>query len=196
MNWQVFTMLWGFDSWLYDWLSNHNAIGPPGSMVFITVVSICLSLITATVTKVLIDVKKVRKNTEQIKKWNKQRAEAIKKADKKLFIKVKRKEKYIQRLQREMMGMQFKPMLVFMLPFILIFILLRHVFGSDIVVHLPFHMIFDLGGEVEDLPGSDRTITGMHFIGWYIMSSFALGSLIQKTLGARRGLGGLGGMAR
>lgn len=189
-------MLWGFDSWLYDWLSNNNAIGPPGSMVFITVVSICLSLITATVTKVLIDVKKVRRNTELIKKWNKQRAEAIKKADKKLFIKVKRKEKYIQRLQREMMGMQFKPMLVFMLPFILIFFLLRQVFGNDIVVHLPFRMIFDLGGEVEDLPGSDSTITGMHFIGWYIMSSFALGSLIQKTLGARRGLGGFGGMGR
>ena len=189
-------MLFGFDGWLQDWLADHNGLGPPGSMLFIVLVSICLSLITATVTKVLIDVKKLRKYTEQIKEWNKKRAEAIKKADKKLFIKVKRKEKYIQRLQREMMGMQFKPMFVFMLPFILIFFLLRSVFESDIVVHLPFRMIWDLGGEVEDLPGSDRTITGMHFIGWYIMSSFALGSLIQKTLGARRGLGGLGGMAR
>ncbi|MFB0545256.1 MAG: EMC3/TMCO1 family protein [Asgard group archaeon] len=185
-------MLFGFDGWLQDWLADHNGLGPPGSMLFIVLVSICLSLITATVTKVLIDVKKLRKYTEQIKEWNKKRAEAIKKADKKLFIKVKRKEKYIQRLQREMMGMQFKPMLVFMLPFILIFFLLRTVFENDIVVHLPFRMIWDLGGDVENLPGGDRTITGMHFVGWYIMSSFAFGSLIQKALGARRGLGGLG----
>ena len=193
-------MLWGFDDWLGDWLSNHNAIGPPGSMLFIVVVSLCLSLITATVTKVMIDVKKLRKNTKQIKEWNKQRAEAIKKADKKLFMKVKRKEKYIQRLQREMMGMQFKPMLVFMLPFIMIFFLLRAVFENNIVAHLPFRLdlgIFtDPAGEKETLPGSSRTITGMHFIGWYIMSSFAFGSLIQKMLGARRGLGGLGGMGR
>lgn len=193
-------MLRGFDGWLEDWLTGHDAIGPPGSMLFIVVVSLCLSLITATVTKVLIDVKKLRKYTEQIKDWNKKRAEAIKKADKKLFIKVKRKEKYIQRLQREMMGMQFKPMFVFMLPFILVFFLLRAVFEGDIVVHLPFRLdlgiLTDPGGEKEILPGSDRTITGMHFIGWYIMSSFAFGSLIQKTLGARRGLGGLGGMGR
>ena len=194
-------MLWGFDGWLENWLENNGGIGPPGSMLFIITVSICLSLITATVTKALIDVKKLRKHTQQIKEWNKQRAEAIKKADKKLFIKVKRKEKYIQRLQREMMGQQFKPMLFFMLPFILIFFLLRTVFENNIVVHLPFRLdlgiLTDPAGEKEILPGSGgRTITGMHFIGWYIMSSFAFGSLIQKMLGARRGLGGLGGMGR
>jgi len=71
--------------------------------------------------------------------------EARKTQNEKLMKKVKRRKSYIDRIQKEQMTTRCKPSLMFMIPFMLIFTILRSFFtypdGSDsIVVILPFNI--------------------------------------------------------
>ena len=93
--------------------------------------SITISTLSALVTKKTVDLDAANKSFAEIKEHNRQKKIAMETADRKLWIQVQRKQEYIQGLQLETMFKRMRPMLFTMIPFILIFTILRSIMGGD-----------------------------------------------------------------
>jgi uncharacterized membrane protein (DUF106 family) len=114
-------------------------------------------------------------NREQLNAWNKEIArwradlkKATQSGDKKLLAKVRRKERYILQLQSKVWWQSMRVSLLFFIPFLLIWQLLIGFYGNSIVVFIP-------------------GIGGLPLFWWYLLCSFASGTLITKALGVSMG---------
>ena len=171
----------------------------PVSTLFVLSLSLLLSILISVVSRVVMDMDKLNRYQKEISTWNKAKAEAQKTANKRLYRKVKRKEKYIQKIQSKVMTERFKPMIFYMAPFFALFWILNGfyngylptVMGGEIarfVVVLPFSFPIEFFGVNID------NLHHMYFWGWYAMTSFAFGTIVQKVLGLQMGMG-MGGMS-
>ncbi|MHA1861528.1 MAG: EMC3/TMCO1 family protein, partial [Candidatus Ranarchaeia archaeon] len=132
---------------------------PPASTLFIFVLSLGISMITQLVNRLLTDADRRNRILAEMKKFQELQRRAKRTGDKKLLIKVERRQKYIQKLQSEMMKMQFRPTLYFFVPFIILFQLLGGFYTDHIIAILPFDiryflpdfLLFSLGQGI-DLP--------------------------------------------
>jgi uncharacterized membrane protein (DUF106 family) len=70
----------------------------------------------------------------------------------------------------KLMSQSFKPMILTIVPFIIIFMLLGKIYGSMTVVSLPFH--FPLS----------KLATGLGWIGTYIIFSMVFTTAFRKAL--------------
>ena len=89
--------------------------------VSIIFISLALSLTTNIVTKKVTDIPRLNRYQAEVDKWKKQEAEAKKLLDagtpnRKLMIKVQRKKKYIEKLQRNMATERMKPSIFTFVP--------------------------------------------------------------------------------
>jgi uncharacterized membrane protein (DUF106 family) len=114
-------------------------------------------------------------NREQLNAWNKEIArwradlkKATQSGDKKLLAKVRRKERYILQLQSKVWWQSMRVSLLFFIPFLLIWQLLIGFYGNSTVVFIP-------------------GIGGLPLFWWYLLCSFASGTLITKALGVSMG---------
>lgn len=139
---------------------------PPNSAIFILVLSIALSVAISAINRMILDIEKLKRYEEKIRKWRQMYIKAKRTGDKKLLIKVERQTKYIQRLQSEVASERFKPMFIYLIPFMLLFWILNSVYKGITVVILPF-----------ELP---RLGNQLKFFWWYLLCNFAVGGPIQK----------------
>ena len=173
-------------------------VQPPGATIFVIVFSSLLSLFIAFVSRAMMDMAELKRYTREIKKFQALQRKAMQTADKKLAIQVKRKEAYIQRIQRKMMSQRFKPMAIYFVPLILMFYILRGIFPA------PTLTFVDVGGGIlrgewigytNVLPFAiprhmfgapapwDNSHTILSFVWFYFMVSLTIGSVIQRILG-------------
>jgi|Deesub1362B_J571_1020462.scaffolds.fasta_scaffold03477_2 uncharacterized membrane protein (DUF106 family) len=139
---------------------------PPNSAIFILILTIALSVTISTINRMILDIEKLRRYEEKIRKWRQMYFKAKRTGDKKLLVKVERQSKYIQRLQSEVASERFKPMFIYLVPFMLLFWILNSVYKGITVVILPF-----------ELPRLGSQLT---FFWWYLLCNFAVGGPIQK----------------
>jgi len=139
---------------------------PPNSAIFILMLSIALSVLISVVNRILLDIDKLKRYEEKIRKWRQMYFKAKRTGDKKLLIKVERQSKYIQRLQSEVASERFKPVFIYLIPFWILFLVLNSVYKKSIVVFLPVA-----------LPWLGDQLT---FFWWYLLCNFAVGGPIQK----------------
>ncbi len=116
-----------------------NAIGlayPPGSALLVLLISVTMAFITNIVNKRFIDYDRLRRSRAEVSKWQEMKREAGKATDervkRKLLLKVKRRERYITKLQGDIGKQSFMPMLVTIVPFILIFTIMNGIFIDDV----------------------------------------------------------------
>ncbi len=143
----------------------------PNSTLFILLISMSLSFLTASANRLLTNRKQLNAWRKEIAQWNEDFKKARKSGDKKLLAKVKKKERQILQLQSKMMWQTMKVSLIFMIPFLLIWQILIGFFKDATVAYIPW------------IDG----VLPMSLFLWYLLCSFVSGTLIMKALGVSPG---------
>ena len=156
----------------------------PYSAVFIVVVSVSLAVISIIATKLFTNFEDMKADMEKVKEWQAKFNEARRTQGPRLLQEVMDSQRQIMNIQTRMMSARCKPMLIYYVPFLLVFAILAAVYGNTIVAILPFNPQNYLGFLNDwmgrDVPGSGF---GMTYFWWYLLSSLGLGNLIRKTAG-------------
>ncbi len=156
----------------------------PNSSVFILIVSVFLALISIWATNRFTDQEKLKEDMEKVKEWQAKFNEARKSGDPKLLQEVMDSQSQIMRIQSSMMSARCKPTLIFYVPFLLIFSILAAVYGTSVVVIVPFNAQYLLpfleGWIGFNVPGSGF---GLTYFGWYMLSGLGLGNIIRRAAG-------------
>ena len=185
---------------------------PPLSAVVVLLISVIVSLTSNLVNRRFIDYDRLKRSREEINKYNEMKKrvkqETDPKARRKLELKIKRRERYIMKLQGDVSKQSFVPMLITIVPFILIYTIMNGAFvdpgiafpGVAVpspVIWSPLNFASVLGpfgmgfgwqyGQWVDtglfFPGVPFGGMGLLYIYWYIICSFTMNMVIQKFLG-------------
>ena len=184
-----------YSAWFIDLAKGSSITHPPAAAFFLVVISIFTSLLSAFVTRKLVNLEELNKYQKQISKHNKLKNKARETADKQLWTRVQARDKRISGLQQKIMMKRMLPQLFLSLPFIAIFTTLRGVMGDKylnlipdrggIVAVLPFQFpewIFFIGGwfsRYVSIP--EISAAGFGFM--YFLSAIISSTLIQRIFG-------------
>jgi uncharacterized membrane protein (DUF106 family) len=166
---------------------------PPLSGIFIMLVSVTISSISNLAMKRFSDVRMLRMYQQEIKQYQKMQQELQKNHNEKLARKLKRRKAYIDRIQREMTTARCKPSLIFFIPFVLFFSILRgfysHYSGDPsldlIVAVVPFNIHKVLPFVVNMFGVVTPAGFGLTFTGFYFLSGLGLSSILQRMMGTQ-----------
>ena len=187
----------------------RTILGPwahaPLAAVTVLVVSVVMALLTNLVNRHFIDYERMRRARTEVNKWQAMKKEAAAATDervkRKLLLKVKRRERYVMKLQGNIGKQSFMPMLVTLVPFMLVFAIMNGIFLNDTLVpggivfapvlYSPLNFGQLLGGFGVGfgwLPGQYPGIPAeagqaLTYLIWYVLVSFAANLLIQRILG-------------
>lgn len=106
------------------------------SPIWIFLIVLSLIILRSLARYFLVDQRKLKIYRKRIQKWKEQREKAKKEQDPKLLRKVQSKESKIQRFQAQIGKERMKPMCLFMIPFLVVFYLIRIFFSTPIPVGL------------------------------------------------------------
>ncbi len=167
------------------WLSTNFPmfLTPPWSGILIATVSVTVSTISNLGMKRFTDMRRLKRQQQEIKQYQKMQQEANKTGNEKLLRKVRRRKAYIDRIQRNSMTARCKPSLIFMIPFMAIFWIFSGFFSGDylIVAILPFNAFFLTGIAGMTVPGG----FGMTYQAFYMLVGFGLSSILQRIMGTQ-----------
>ncbi len=156
----------------------------PISAIFIVIVSLTLATVSIVATKLFTDADQLKADMEKVKEWQAKFNEARRSQDPRLLQEVMDSQSQIMQIQGRMMTARCKPMLIYYIPFLLVFAVLAAVYGNSVVVILPFNpqnaLPFLEGFMGTNVPGAGF---GMTYFWWYMLSSLGLGNLVRKAAG-------------
>ncbi|MDO8056975.1 MAG: EMC3/TMCO1 family protein [Candidatus Hermodarchaeota archaeon] len=177
---------------------------PPLSAVVVLLVSVAISLTSNLINRHFIDYERLGRARTEIKKWQDMKRQASQETDpklkRKLDMKVKRRERYVMKLQTETSKQSFLPMMITIIPFMLVFAVMNGIFvdpftypGQAIpgpVLYSPLNFAQLLGSfglgfgwQYGQWPLIPLGGMGLLYIYWYIICSFTMNLVIQKFLG-------------
>jgi len=171
---------------------------PPGSMIFVLLLSIATASLSTILTKWLVDTEEINRKQTQIKghQEEKQKIIDLAEVDLERYSKARkrweRKDVMLKKTQQKMSLQRMKPSCVTFLPMIIIFGVLNTVVFSGAQVALsPMH--------ANDVPLIGNFISAgpiwINFTAWYFLCSLGLNTLIQRLLKLQsQASGGMGGM--
>jgi len=166
---------------------------PPLSGLFIMGVSVFVSTLSNLAMRRFTDMRRLNRYQAEIKQFQEMEKEAKKTQNEKLMKKVKRRKAYIDRIQREQMTTRCKPSLIFLIPFMLIFTVLRGFYawpaevggGDRIVAILPFN-IQSVLPFLEGMIGMTTVAGfGMTYWGFYFLVGLGMSSILQRIMGTQ-----------
>ncbi len=138
---------------------------------------IIVSTLITLVNYVMVDNERRREIQDELK--NIQNEQDLKSGGKK----AKQSSDRMMSLQKEMMKMTFKPMLVYWIPIIIFFRWLLQRYAGIVIIHFPFtipglatlHNFINYGGVT--FGGSQ-----LGFMGWYILTTMFVSQILRKAL--------------
>lgn len=156
--------------------------------LLVTSVSLLLSLASNVATRLLTDVNLARRITSEVKAFREELRQAVQAKDKDKEKKLRKREKQMLELQMKVTKSRMKPMLLFWIPFILVYYLLSSFLGGfDTIVAIspiPIDlMILNIGGDVPIFVEGSIVGYGFSLFWWYLISSLSFSSIIMKLLG-------------
>jgi uncharacterized membrane protein (DUF106 family) len=105
------------------------------SAILVSIIAIALQFLYAFLRLKLTDLQKLKRAMKEVNEWRREYMDAIRKQDKNRIEKLKEKQEYMNRLNMEVMRMNFRPMMVFMVPMLIIWwVILPQVFGHTVAV--------------------------------------------------------------
>ncbi|GIU70702.1 MAG: hypothetical protein KatS3mg003_0181 [Candidatus Nitrosocaldaceae archaeon] len=90
--------------------------------IVVALIAIAIQFVYAFLRKKFTDMDKMAQIMKETKEFRKQYMDAIKKQDKEMLEKLKKKKPYIDKLSMDMFSMNMKPMMIFMIPMFIIWI--------------------------------------------------------------------------
>ena len=163
---------------------------PPFSGLFIMAVSLFVSTLSNLAMRRFTDMRRLNRYQAEVKQYQEMEKEAKRTQNEKLMKKVKRRKAYIDRIQRESMGARCKPSLIFLIPFMVIFTVLRSFYttssGMDMIVAV---LPFNIQKVLPFLDGMLGTATvagfGMTYWGFYFLVGLGMSSILQRIMGTQ-----------
>ena len=161
------------------------------SMIIATVISVGLNFAFALLRKKTTDIDRLTKVMQEQKNFNKEYRDAIKKQDKQRISELKKKQAYMTKMGMEMQQQQMRPMLLYMIPSFMLWILVfPAVFGSTVALsplHVPWVMCTSENVAIDTLlddkgqPKGACTIPGEVFLwGWFLITSLGTSGVVAK----------------
>jgi uncharacterized membrane protein (DUF106 family) len=161
------------------------------SMIIATVISVGLNFAFALLRKKTTDIDRLTKVMQEQKNFNKEYRDAIKKQDKQRISELKKKQAYMTKMGMEMQQQQMRPMLLYMIPSFMLWILVfPAVFGSTVALsplHVPWVMCTSENVAIDTVlddkgqPKGACTIPGEVFLwGWFLITSLGTSGIVAK----------------
>ena len=185
-----------------EWMSY-----PPGSMFFILLLATATSLLSAGLTKWLVDTDELNRKQVAIKAHEEEKEKIIALAEKdvekyrKARKQWERKNEMFKQTQTRMSWQRLKPSCITFLPMIIIFGVVRVIFGNNPIALSPMNAndVPLIGGMLAATTGTKvyswtelvysyaRSIPfaagWINFTSWYFLCSFGINTLIQRIFG-------------
>jgi len=184
-----------------EWMSY-----PPGSMIFVLLLSTLTALITAGLSKWLTDVDEMQRKQVAQKGHDEEKAKIIELAEtdpekyRKLRKRWERKDEMFKQSKQRMSLQRLKPSCITFVPMIVIFTVVRGIFLNNPVALSPMNANdVPLIGQMlaaytnvsypwtELVYGFSRPISisngWINFTAWYFLCSFGINTLVQRFLG-------------
>ncbi|MCK4381161.1 MAG: DUF106 domain-containing protein [Candidatus Lokiarchaeota archaeon] len=171
---------------------------PPGSMLFVLLLSVLTATISTLLTRWLVDTEEINRKQTQIKAHEEEKQKIVELAEvdperyRKARKKWERKDVMLKKTQSRMSLQRMKPTCVTILPMMIIFgVLNAFVFSGAQVALSPMH--------ANDIPLIGNFISAgaiwINFTAWYFLCSLGLNTLIQRLMKIQsQASGGMGGM--
>ena len=175
-----------------DWLSSA-----PISMFFVLILACLTALISAFLTKWLVDTDELERKQKQVKGHGEEKEKIIELAEidperyRKQRKRWERKEAMLKQSQQKMSLQRLKPTCITFLPMIIIFSVLNATFGGAHIALSPMH--------ANDVPLIGNFISSgpiwLNFTAWYFLCSLGINTLVQRLLKLQsQASGGMGQM--
>jgi len=185
-----------------DWISY-----PPGSMFFVLLLASATALISAVLTKWLVDTDALNRKQVAIKAHEEEKEKIIKLAEKdvekyrKARKQWERKNEMFKQSQQRMSLQRLKPSCITFLPMIIIFGVVRGIFGNNPIALSPMNAndVPFIGGMLAATTGGNLylwtelvynhavaipiTAGWINFTSWYFLCSFGINTLVYRYFG-------------
>ena len=175
-----------------EWVST-----PPISMFFVFILASITALISASLTKWLVDTEELERKQRQVKGHEEEKEKIIDLAevDPERYTKQRkrweRKEQMLKKSQQKMSLQRLKPTCITFLPMMIIFGVLNTIFSGKPIALSPMH--------ANDVPLIGNFISAgavwINFTAWYFLCSLGINTLVQRLLKLQtQASGGMGKM--
>jgi uncharacterized membrane protein (DUF106 family) len=170
---------------------------PPGSMLFVILLALTTALISAALTKLLVDTEEINRKQKQIKSHEEEKEKIIGLAEvdperyRKARKRWERKQGMFKQSQQRMSLQRMKPTCITFLPMIIIFGIVNTLLAGKPVALSPMN--------ANDVPLIGGFIAAgnvfINFTAWYFLCSLGFNTLVQRVLKLQsQASGGMGGM--
>ena len=175
---------------------NNPMFGP---MVGVFIIATIVAFVITLANKLLVDQDRLQFLQKEMKEFQQEMMQAQKSGDPKLMKDAQKKQAEFMDIQKEMMFNSFKPMIVTFVPIILVFywmagnpLLTGAIYNGHVMyIQLPifawyvllvplFHFFYHQSPNVP--------LVAIEWLGWYILSSFAMSLIFRKFLGLKGGM--------
>jgi uncharacterized membrane protein (DUF106 family) len=161
------------------------------AMIVAALISIGLNFAFAMLRKKTTDIDRLSKVMKETNEWRKEYTDAIRKQDKVRISELKKKQAYVNKMSLEMQQQQMRPMMLYMIPSFMLWILVfPSIFGQTVALsplHIPYLMCTDENVKkdtVLDANGQPKgvcNIAGEVFLwGWFLITSLGTSGIIAK----------------
>jgi uncharacterized membrane protein (DUF106 family) len=161
------------------------------AMIVAALISIGLNFAFALLRKKTTDIDRLSKVMKETNEWRKEYTDAIRKQDKVRISELKKKQAYVNKMSLEMQQQQMRPMMLYMIPSFMLWILVfPSIFGQTVALsplHIPYLMCTDENVKKDTLldengqPKGVCNIPGEVFLwGWFLITSLGTSGIIAK----------------
>lgn len=163
----------------------------PGSLYFILLLSTIIAIASVILTKLLVDTAELERKQKQIKAHNEDKKRIIELAETdadryhKQRKKWERKDVMLKKTQQGMSMQRMKPTLITFAPMLIIFWVLRGIYGNDPIAATPmnpqFYGLLDFVTNM-GIAGVEDGIAWLNFTAWYFVCSLGINTLLQRIV--------------
>lgn len=161
------------------------------AMIVAALISIGLNFAFAILRKKTTDIDRLSKVMKETNEWRKEYTDAIRKQDKVRISELKKKQAYVNKMSLEMQQQQMRPMMLYMIPSFMLWILVfPSIFGQTVALsplHIPYIMCSDENVQKDTVldengqPKGVCNIPGEVFLwGWFLITSLGTSGLVAK----------------
>jgi uncharacterized membrane protein (DUF106 family) len=161
------------------------------AMIVAALISIGLNFAFAMLRKKTTDIDRLSKVMKETNEWRKEYTDAIRKQDKVRISELKKKQAYVNKMSLEMQQQQMRPMMLYMIPSFMLWILVfPSIFGQTVALsplHIPYIMCTDENVKKDTVldengqPKGVCNIAGEVFLwGWFLITSLGTSGIIAK----------------
>jgi uncharacterized membrane protein (DUF106 family) len=160
-------------------------------MIVAALIAIGLNFAFAILRKKTTDIDRLSKVMKETNEWRKEYTAAIRKQDKVRISELKKKQAYVNKMSLEMQQQQMRPMMLYMIPSFMLWILVfPSIFGQTVAIsplHIPYIMCteenvkLDTALDENGQPKGVCNIPGEVFLwGWFLITSLGTSGIVAK----------------